>query len=420
MLPSSLLCAGDLVGVRKGSETLEGCPLLPLPSCPLNASNVGSSKATFRTYRGLSLDLVKLIEGGEIEVMLLNGTVCKANRRKFDFKAGQLSRQFKVAKGLFWKLTLLLVALSALTFTATRLAWTTPEIPRLKVAELFVLIVFSTCEVVSFELSRRLNEIIGVARVVREIGRWAQQKMEDPDASLGVDPSGTGGSPPSASAPSQPLPLTNYLAAVARSWLSSDSRQPVDPPPSLPIPIPSQFSNIVEKLANVSCVAFVDDDLICSSRSCEPQQILIPTTSGLKLLDIEKKYDDDDEDDSDSDNDNDRAGEIDYESRSKSHGLSMDGGALGTYGYVLSDSSDSDDEYVGRKKSKSTNKISHRNKKHRRKGRADRVLNNQLVDTMFDEMEFEDPRWWEHLPSLKGIGKKDVKRIVCVLLHYAR
>lgn len=86
-------------------------------------------------------------------------------------------------------------------------------------------------------------------------------------------------------------------------------------------------------------MSFVDDDLICSSSSCEPQQILLPTTSGLKLLDISRGVGENDDDDDGSDSSDDEEG------FTRTHRST----SIETLNYAYADSSsDSEDERTTR------------------------------------------------------------------------
>ena len=63
------------------------------------------------------------------------------------------------------------------------------------------------------------------------------------------------------------------------------------------LPIPPANSYFLEKLGVVTALALIDDELACEPHST-PQQLLIPSENGLKLLDLYPSYDDDfDEDD---------------------------------------------------------------------------------------------------------------------------
>ncbi|GMH87441.1 hypothetical protein TrST_g12955 [Triparma strigata] len=141
---------------------------------------------------------------------------------------------------------------------------------------------------------------------------------------------------------------------------------------NLKIPPPS--SMILERFPSISRICIVDDDLICGSKSCSPKNILLPTCNGMKLLDVGEKFRDDDSEESDE------------EDQRKMTMQSMD-----------YDSDSSDDERVDRSK--------RRRRRRRKRRKIDELQDLQgEASPEFVEMEFEDPRWWEHLPSLKGIG----------------
>ncbi len=151
---------------------------------------------------------------------------------------------------------------------------------------------------------------------------------------------------------------------------------------------------LFEKLGNVTAASFIDDELICDPE-LTPEQLLIPSSSGLKLFDLFPKQDDIEEELSDPDDVS--AGDK-SNSQSKKRFLSN----------PSSDSSDSDwDEEdslsttVRRKKMLSVLK----------ERRVHRQKSHQSLSEVKEEVQFEDPSWWRYLPSLKCIG------LSCLLLE---
>ena len=151
------------------------------------------------------------------------------------------------------------------------------------------------------------------------------------------------------------------------------------------IGIPPASSCIFERLGVTTALALADDELVCDPYST-PQQLLIPSVHGLKLLDLYPKYD----------NDNNEKGSPDEEriaSRGRRHAKSF-----GSSNYS-SDSDDyqSDQHFSPRKK-----------KQHSRKFtiNSNSTLSQKHEPKAYEnfEVQFEDPHWWQYLPSLKCIG----------------
>jgi len=154
--------------------------------------------------------------------------------------------------------------------------------------------------------------------------------------------------------------------------------------------IPPASTFLLEKLGVATAFTLIDDELACEPYSI-PQQLLIPSSNGLKLLDLCPTYEADSEDESEDEKATGRK-------RGKSYGSSPDS------------DSDSDDEQRFSATSMPKRKIkSMRRRRRRRKIRAAREEaekeSPQDVLTSDDtEVIFEDPLWWHFLPSLKCIG----------------
>ena len=58
----------------------------------------------------------------------------------------------------------------------------------------------------------------------------------------------------------------------------------------LMIKIPPKSSNLLETLGAITAASIIDDEIVCKPYST-PQQLLIPSASGLKLLDLFEKFD---------------------------------------------------------------------------------------------------------------------------------
>jgi hypothetical protein len=152
--------------------------------------------------------------------------------------------------------------------------------------------------------------------------------------------------------------------------------------------IPPASLNLLEKLGVATAFTIVDDELVCEPHSL-PQQLLIPSGKGLKLLDICPTYEDESDDDGESDSD--------HRHNSK---RSFDGN------FYDSDS-DSDDglehhhHIPSRRKLRRLLKKAHKDSTRNQSSDSD---SSESVDPTYHEVQFEDPLWWQHLPSLKCIG----------------
>lgn len=150
-------------------------------------------------------------------------------------------------------------------------------------------------------------------------------------------------------------------------------------------PIASLF--LYEKLGVVTALSLIDDELACDPVST-PQQLLIPTSKGLKLLDLFPKYDEDSDDESDDD---------------KHLSIRRRGGSIAS-------SIDSDSEWGDNPPHENDNRSGAKNKKlqalikFRRKYRKRNLSSKKFEPPKPTEVQFEDPNWWKYLPSLKCIG----------------
>jgi hypothetical protein len=165
--------------------------------------------------------------------------------------------------------------------------------------------------------------------------------------------------------------------------------------PSKLVRVPPASINLLEKLGVVTAFTLVDDELVCDPHAI-PQQLLIPSGKGLKLLDMCPAYDEDSDDES--------AGSANATARGR--GKVFD-----------SDSDDSDDETLNFKEGLRRKILRRRHLKRGRKltrsGLPDEDNTDDTDDTSL-EMQFEDPLWWQHLPSLKCIG------LACLLIGEPR
>jgi hypothetical protein len=138
--------------------------------------------------------------------------------------------------------------------------------------------------------------------------------------------------------------------------------------------VPPASINLLEKLGIATVFALVDDELACEPHAI-PQQLLIPSGKGLKLLDLCPTYDEDSDDETGS-----------------ARGRTVD--------------SDSDSE-GGESTFHSTlrRKVLRRPLLRARKAKQhDSENETDGTDATSLDVQFEDPLWWQFLPSLKCIG----------------
>jgi hypothetical protein len=130
-------------------------------------------------------------------------------------------------------------------------------------------------------------------------------------------------------------------------------------------------------------------ELVCEPHAI-PQQLLIPSAHGLKLLDMYPTYEDDRDDVEDSEVESKRTPRKSFD------------------GEFHDSDSDSDDDFEHHQHMPS------RSNRRRllRKAQLDRLQSKDSHNShdmtssgeVDQEVQFEDPLWWQHLPSLKCIG----------------
>lgn len=165
--------------------------------------------------------------------------------------------------------------------------------------------------------------------------------------------------------------------------------------PSKLVRVPPASINLLEKLGVATAFTLVDDELACDPHAI-PQQLLIPSGKGLKLLDLCPAYDDESDD-----------------------GTRTGTDTIPARGHVkLYDSdSDSDEGTNSNFKESLRRKVLSRRLMKRRKSKKIQISGGDLTATTEDtafEVQFEDPLWWQHLPSLKCIG------LACLLIDEPR
>lgn len=160
--------------------------------------------------------------------------------------------------------------------------------------------------------------------------------------------------------------------------------------------VPPASLNLLEKLGVATSFTLVDDELVCEPQAI-PQQLLIPSGKGLKLLDLCPTYEDESDDESEFPD----SSSVEFR-RNRNRSFDEE---------INCDSdSDSDDDLMrdhhhvpSRQKNRrrilrKTFRMSTQRAKEEAEGDDS---DSELVD---HEVQFEDPNWWQHLPSLKCIG----------------
>jgi hypothetical protein len=146
--------------------------------------------------------------------------------------------------------------------------------------------------------------------------------------------------------------------------------------------VPPASLNLLEKLGVATAFALVDDELACEPHAI-PQQLLIPSGQGLKLFDLCPMYDDDDD--------------------SRDHSTS-DAGASRRHAKSLDSDSESDEGFQPFHSTLRQKILRRRRIRQRRMNMLEHSHSDAYDDDPSYEVQFEDPLWWQFLPSLKGIG----------------
>lgn len=162
--------------------------------------------------------------------------------------------------------------------------------------------------------------------------------------------------------------------------------------------VPPSSLYLLEKLGVATAFTLIDDELVCEPQAV-PQQLLIPSGKGLKLLDLCPSY----ESDSDDEDVDDVSSSLEFRrARQRSFDAEMN----------YDSDSDSDEGQM-----KDHHHVPRRRKPRKRLLRRTYVVSEQKNKDQQDEnsdselVQFEDPTWWQQLPSLKCIG------LACLLVE---
>ena len=197
----------------------------------------------------------------------------------------------------------------------------------------------------------------------------------------------------------------SLIKKIASSWKRLWGRQSSSSADRL-LSIPPASLHLLEKLGLVTALALVDDELACADST--PQQLLIPSgQGGFTLLDICPVHGDENsshEDENDS--------SIRGSNRINRSSASVD-----------SDESNEETQFrynhAFQATARAVRTISSYRRKYVSAGRRQRDAHQesfqQNAGAEFgdddEEVQFEDPEWWKHLPSLKCLG------LACLLVE---
>ena len=250
-------------------------------------------------------------------------------------------------------------------------------------------------------------ECIGTARILATTHPWASnQKQAKKDVEV-RQKLGEATKPPR-------WLLIRYIRATLQSRLRSSANTISN---SL-LTIPPASVHLLEKLGLVTCICLVDDELACEPHST-PQQLLIPSKDGgLKILDLCPAFNEEDEYSTDEEENEQINNHSSRSSTQFRRSLDVD---------VVSLDSDDDDENQETRFAHSFSaparswkkKLRKRYNKKRsstrpwlsgqNKSNSQHQINSGEVNE--NEVQFEDPAWWQFLPSLKSIG------LACMLIE---
>ena len=152
------------------------------------------------------------------------------------------------------------------------------------------------------------------------------------------------------------------------------------------IRIPPASTHLLEKLGVANAFALIDDELACEPQSI-PQQLLIPSAKGLKLLDLCPVHEGEENDDESA------TGETNTGQRPRGKSFDSD--------------SESDDETFSRQTSIRRKVLPKRLRRNITRSGVEQNLpldESSGRDISRYDVQFEESDWWHFLPSLKCIG----------------
>ena len=397
-IPSLLLVEGDIIALQIGDMIPADSCFVELPSIRL----MRGKRLTLDMFGETEADVFAELPVGRTTISSQSEhllTLCNRirlvrvletplseflRRPAVEYKSSQVWRKLQAIRGVFVIISALSLCLSAMVLLVR------PDITRGDLS-----LVLSLPFVSALGLSPAVApvfvfflEVFGTARILATVHPFANRGSEEVD-SIHTFP--------------KSRLLFRYFVATTLSrlslWPIVDSVQRFFPSfrkqsTSRLVRVPPATLNLLEKLGVCTAFALVDDELACES-SAIPQQLLIPSRSGLKLLDICPTYDDESTDGSDNDT-------VVESLNGRKHA-----------GGRPPEDSDSDSETgegtlrfhsTLRRKFLKPRALKRKRQRRRLVSERDEDDSSSGSDDSEFEFQFEDPRWWQHLPSLKCIG----------------
>lgn len=249
-------------------------------------------------------------------------------------------------------------------------------------------------------------ECIGTARILATVHPWASNLKSKTDRERNQHISDTIYIDTEATNRQPDWLLCRYIKATLQSRLKSSANAVS----KCLLTIPPASCHLLEKLGLVTAIALIDDELACEPHST-PQQLLIPSKDGgLKILDLCPAFNEEDELSSEEEDNeiqlNNNSSRSSTQLRKSNDGISLD--------------SDDDDENEETRFAHSFSAPARSlkrklRKRYSRKRSSSRVFwsgvnrsNSQQayhdLNNYDTDVQFEDPDWWQFLPSLKCIG----------------
>eukprot|EP00804_Cyclotella_cryptica_P006214 CCRYP_015276-RB/>CCRYP_015276-RB protein AED:0.09 eAED:0.09 QI:480/1/1/1/0.8/0.83/6/1636/1103 len=448
-IPALLLVKGDCIALKVGDTSPSTCQ-----------SVHGKEGDSIMIHRGerltvevlgdkLNLDLPagkSTVKAGEELLLLTNGVqvfeIMQTPLETFlnednivDRKVPQLIRQGQAVRNVLLNIAFVSFFLTSVILLIrpsvgpdeffTSPVWTLPLLsafsflPIVTPLYLFVLECIGTARILvtvhpfASNQKQRLGQKMSLSDSVRNGGRGVvnSSKLTSPDTRGGSMKSHLGDNTSAditTNRMQKPSPwlLLRYFAATLTSRLKSSAKSVSE---SL-LTIPPASLHLLEKLGLVTAIALIDDELACEPHST-PQQLLIPSKDGgLKLLDLCPAFNDEDEYSTDKEeneqSNNNQSGRSSSFFRKSADAVSVDS----------DDEEDNDETRFAHSFSapaRSLQKFRNRYKRRLFRGASSDLMKSSCRHAAnceessgedIHDVQFEDPQWWQFLPSLKCIG----------------
>lgn len=400
-IPSLLLVEGDIIALQVGD-------MVPADSCFVDLPAIKLAKGdrlTLESFGEDEADVFAELPMGRTTISSQSDhllTLCNRirlvrvletplseflRRPAVEYKSSQAWRKLQAARGVFF------VSSAAFLCLTAAILFLRPDMTKGDLS-----LVLSLPLVAALGVSPAVGpifvfvlEVIGTARILTTVHPFANPESEDGDSNHAF--------------PKSRL-LLRYFVATSLSrlslWSIVDTFQKCFPGSynrrknnnSRLVRVPPATLNLMEKLGVCTAFALVDDELACEA-SAIPQQLLIPSRNGLKLLDICPTYDE-----SSDESDNETAGDNTHKSRP---------GGRSFEDFDSDDDSETEEGILRfhstlRRKFLKPRVLKRKRQRRKRASNTEDDESSSGSDDSEFEVQFEDPRWWQHLPSLKCIG----------------